>query len=61
MYITAIFVKYYCNFQSILHPKVTVGIADIINRCRYCRSDIINIVVETGRHVKGVIGVSYNS
>jgi hypothetical protein len=29
--------------------------------CGYCRSDITNIAVETGRRVQGVTGVSYNS
>jgi hypothetical protein len=35
-----------------------VSIIDIVNRYGYCRLDIVNIVVETSKHIKGVIGVS---
>jgi hypothetical protein len=37
-----------------------VNIADIVDRCGYCRSDITNIVVEISKCVKGIIEVSYN-
>jgi hypothetical protein len=37
-----------------------VSIVNIVNRCRYYRLDIINIIVKTNRYIKGVIGVSCN-
>jgi hypothetical protein len=38
-----------------------INIADTVDRCGYCRSDIANIVVKTGRCIKSVIKVFYNT
>jgi hypothetical protein len=38
-----------------------VNIMDIVDHCGYYRLDIMNVVVETGKRIKGVIRVSYNS
>jgi hypothetical protein len=38
-----------------------VNITDIVDHYRYYRSDVVNIVVKTGRRVKGITGVSCNS
>jgi hypothetical protein len=37
-----------------------VNIADIVDRCGYCRSDIANVAVEISRYIKGVTRVSYD-
>jgi hypothetical protein len=38
-----------------------VNIADIVDCCRYCRLDIVNVVVKTSRHIKSIIRIFYNS
>jgi hypothetical protein len=40
---------------------IAMDIADIVDRCGYCRLNVVNVVVETSRHVKSVMGVSRDS